>query len=80
MTEPREYDLDWFDDLSADGQERVQRWLGRIAHPVVVAVTLTDPRGLSGDLKVVEIDDDDEQYLRLLENVHWDDPFPEDAT
>ena len=78
--EPREYDLDWFDGLSDAGRDRVQNWLSHVAHPVIVSVLLTDDSGLCGDVTVIEIDEDDEQYLRLIENVHWDDPVPEDAS
>lgn len=80
VTDRREYDIDWFEGLSDDGQARVTKWLSHVAHPVIVSVILTDKSGLVGDLTIVEIDDDDEQYLRLVEQVHWDDPFPEDVS
>jgi len=79
MTGSREFDLDWFDELSAEGQEQVERWLSKVVHPQVVTIELTDDRGLTGNLTLLDEDDEGDEVLRIVYGVHWDDPFPEDA-
>jgi hypothetical protein len=79
VTGSREFDLDWFDELSREGQERVERWLSKVAHPQVVTIELTDDRGLTGNLTLLDEDDDGDEVLRIVYGAHWDDPFPEDA-
>jgi phage head maturation protease len=44
-----------------------------------VTIELTDDRGLTGNLTLLDEDDDGDEVLRIVYGVHWDDPFPEDA-
>jgi hypothetical protein len=80
VTDRREFDLEWYDDLSDSGKQRVENWLARLSHQSVVTIELVDDTALTGNLTVLDEDRDGEQVMRLVSGVHWDDPFPEDAT
>jgi hypothetical protein len=75
----REYDLDWYAELSPVGQRTVDRWLGHLIYNEVAIIALTDHTNTTGNLTVVDIDDKGEVFLLQVYDVHWDDPFPVDA-
>ncbi len=75
----REFDLDWYSQLSPLGQRTVDRWLGHLVYDEVAVIALTDGSGTTGTLTVVDVADDGEVFLTLVYDVHWDDPFPVDA-
>ena len=80
MTDRTEFDLEWYDGLSDDGKLRVENWLARLSHQSVVTIELVDDTALTGNLTVLDEDRDGDEVMRLVSGVHWDDPFPGDAT